>query len=146
METIIKKSIEGGYRAIIHCDKEVEFGGANAGRFEKNGLETMHGDSIWTFKHNGSSFSQQHSITVLDPLFWQALGKACGWGEEMYANEEEKKVLKDMTTPFNADSVFIQPSKSIISGPLYYALKFHEINLTQGWDKAVEWLSDLIKK
>ena len=52
---------------------------------------------------------------VCDHLFWQALGKACRW------NWLDKRNWK------------------------YFAIHFHEINLTQGWDKAVEYLEDLIK-
>jgi len=60
------------------------------------------------------------SEAILDQLFWQALGKACGWSE--FYREETG-----------------------YSEWLHNAIKFHEINLTQGWDKAVEYLEDLIK-
>ncbi len=58
-------------------------------------------------------------LMLLDPLFWQALGKACGWNPH-------KKI---------SDVDWID-----------HALRFHKINLTQGWDKAVEYLADLINK
>lgn len=54
----------------------------------------------------------------LDPLFWQALEKSCGW--EHYGVEGKEY--------------------------LDFALRFHEINLTQGFDSAVAWLSDLVDK
>lgn len=54
---------------------------------------------------------------LLDPLFWQALEKSRKPYEDSFGMGDWKKL----------------------------ALKFHEINLTQGWDKAVEWLEDLIK-
>lgn len=62
---------------------------------------------------------------VLDPLFWQALGKACGWGNKRTYNQ--------------ADQLEVESYWKM------YALRFHEINLTEGWDKAVEYLENLIK-
>jgi len=58
---------------------------------------------------------------LLDPLFWQALGKACGW----------KKVHDD---PKLCGRVFPDWKDN--------ALRFHETNLTQGFDKAIEFLQE----
>lgn len=58
-------------------------------------------------------------LVTLDPLFWQALGKTEHWDSGFSLEEYPWKI---------------------------YALKFHKINLTQGFDKAVEYLSELIKK
>lgn len=56
MENIIRKAIEGGY-------------------IRKNGsfslpMKLNDEFDIWEYDHNA---------IVLDPLFWQTLGKACGW-------------------------------------------------------------------
>ena len=57
---------------------------------------------------------------VLDPLFWQALAQTQfkGWGDV--------------------------PSENFC-GWLYNAQEFYRINLTQGFDKAVEYLEEIIK-
>lgn len=69
---------------------------------------------------------QSYKITVCDPLFWQALGKACGlsWVCESCVEYEKDNCQEKW---------------------LENALRFHEINLTEGWDKAVAYLEDLIK-
>lgn len=51
---------------------------------------------------------------------WQECGKACGWGD--------KSIIG-----------------SIIPKWQYVAFRFHEINLTQGFEEAVDWLEELIK-
>lgn len=73
-----------------------------------------------------------YANVVLDPKFFQALGKACGWGnmEVSFGNWDEP----------------IKMSTESVIGWKHIALKFHEINLTEGWDKAVEYLSTLIKE
>jgi hypothetical protein len=58
---------------------------------------------------------------VCDPSFWQALGKACGWECEDTAHPTGKDRWQ------------------------HYAFRFHEINLTEDWDKAIAYLEDLIK-
>lgn len=75
-------------------------------------------------KNGGSKTTDKFmKVDVLDPLFWQALGKACGW--------ELGKTKWDVATA---------PQW------LEYSLQFHEINLTEGWDKAVSYLEELIIK
>jgi len=73
---------------------------------------------IHFFENESDMFSYNTFQILCDPFFWQCLGKACGW----YTFPEEKSPRWQIT-----------------------ALRFHEINLTEGWDKAVEWLNDLIK-
>ena len=73
---------------------------------------------------------------VLDPLFWQSLGKACGWKK----TDEQLFWLGNIKDKVNDYSVC-----GIGELWKYYALRFHEINLTEGWDEAVKWLEDLIK-
>lgn len=77
------------------------------------------------FDENGNFDDEPYEVILMKADFWQALGKACGWsewsGEMGIMSEEEIALWK------------------------FYALSFYEINLTQGWDKAVEYLEDLIK-
>lgn len=60
-------------------------------------------------------------VMVLDPLFWQALSKTFNWKNKSYDS-------------WAFDSYWLQ-----------CAVKFHTINLEEGWDKAVAYLSSLIK-
>lgn len=80
-----------------------------------------------------SGYDKQVSATIvifrsniLDPLFWQALGKACGWRNKRTYNQADQLEVESYWT--------------------IYALRFHEINLTEGFSKAVEWLEELIKE
>ena len=96
-------------------------------------------DGGWKWRENNSEYllyligvrenseSDLRAITT-DPLLWQAIGKACGWTSDKgdYADTTVEEWTKNHW-------------KNI-------AIQFHEINLTQSWDKAVEYLSDLIKK
>lgn len=66
-------------------------------------------------------------LVVLDTKFWEGLGKTCKWTVDVTDDESGKKLYE-------------------IDNWMKHALRFHEINLTEGWDKAVEYLSDLIKK
>lgn len=109
MEQIILKAIEGGYKS------------------SENLIE------VWgVYHHVGYGF-------VLDPLFWQALGKECGW--ESNQCEKCKSTYPEYVNGCVRCGGHVSPDKN----HLHYALRFHEINLTQGWDKAVEYLEDLIK-
>ncbi len=58
-----------------------------------------------------------YRIIVCDPLFWQALGKASGWDKMIPMMAKDQWWLLD-------------------------ALRFHEINLTEGWDKAVAYVKE----
>lgn len=110
MENIIKKAIEGGYNGVSHQNQKGRWTGARVLSLD---------DMAWV---------------VLDPLFWQALGKACGW------NDENKfRMMGGVAHKINMETGKYIPIW------IYHAIKFHEINLTQGWDKAVEYLEDLIK-
>lgn len=70
---------------------------------------------------------QTYKDIVCDPLFWQALQKSCGW------HIAESSVVTDW-------------GEIRTSGKIYNALKFYEINLTQGWNEAEKWLQNLIKE
>ncbi len=102
MEKIIQKAQEGGYNADI----------------EKYGFG-------FRYYLMDDAEPTRKEVIVCDPLFWQALGKSCGWEWE---------------------------SKHERFGTRYYgtgawkenALKFHEINLTESFTSAVAWLEKLI--
>jgi len=88
---------------------------------------------------------------VMDSDLWKALGKACGWTEicdnpdHGFINAMGFHDIGRLGCPgcgHNDDHV-IESSRY---NWRKYALRFHEINLTQGWDKAVEYLEDLIKE
>ena len=70
----------------------------------------------------------QYDHTVLDPLFWQSLGKACGWGKNCPICDSK------------ANGLCSAHQYSTWQGN---ALKFYEINLTEGWGKAVEYIYQL---
>lgn len=117
MQEIIEKAIEGGYSiqesyymrhlnfiGLIHTN---EFNTV----FETDETVDIE-DNFGNMKKVPMTTSHQTKSLFFDHLFWQCLGKACGWTE----NE-------------------------IVSIPKYNMLCFMEINYTQGFDKAVEWLS-----
>jgi len=80
-------------------------------------------------------------VIVLDPLFWQALGRACGW-EGFYASKDD-----DTWGLYNIwDGKHQGLRDTGIEVWKYHALRFHEINLTEGWDRAILYLSELTKE
>lgn len=113
MENIIKKAIEGGWKPR---------------EFIKNHVLNV-----------GNRTFLLDDSPLLDPLFWQALGKSLGWENGTfdipvtgrnwiyYVNNNHAFNLKVRKEAWN-----------------YYGCRFHEINLTEGWEKAVEWLNNLI--
>lgn len=103
MENIIRKAIDGGWQPKSHPQVS----------FKKD-------STIQAFCMVTSN------AFVLDPLFWQALGKSCGW------NPNATRV--EGTAQYSRDPEWMSQ-----------ASRFYRINLTEGWEKAVEYLSDLIK-
>lgn len=72
-----------------------------------------------------------YSNIVLDPLFWQALSKSCEWGstgihKACLCGKEKHNNYELMEWHINASN-------------------FYEINIIEGWEKAVEWLEEIIK-
>jgi hypothetical protein len=114
MENIIKKAVEGGWGNIgsasitrIDCDSaDID------GKFYIHFWENVQSDM----------FSYNTFQVFCDPLFWQALGKACGWkGEKFFNGNLEDEWMEN-------------------------AIKFHKTNLTKGFQPAVEWLEQVIKE
>lgn len=109
MEDIIKKAIKGGYSGI-------------------NDLTgTWHGIKTHIIH-------RYYPLAVLDPLFWTALGKSCGWVEYAVCRTHgNQQCFKSKC--WDADG----------REWMYHAIQFHEINLTEGWDPAIAYLTNLIK-
>lgn len=82
---------------------------------------------------DGHDSQHVDELMLMDKTFWQSLGKACGWHycrfHSFMGKDSEVEVCHDCTHDEWCKK----------------ALRFHEINLTEGWDKAVKWLNDLIK-
>lgn len=71
---------------------------------------------------------------VCKPTFWQALGKACGWPPQENFSFADYPQFREWTMGR------IQQSQ-----PYSHALRFHEINLFDGWEKAVAYLEEITK-
>lgn len=59
----------------------------------------------------------------MQPVFWQSLQKSCRWERVRFPHQ---KAWSDKTW-------------------LLHAQNFHHTNLTEGWDKAVSYLQEIIK-
>lgn len=105
MDLIIKKAIEGGYIG----DKHLEMSPLEVRNFI-------------------DSFIANKEKVLLDPLFWQALGKACGWenSERYWSVEQEVKI-------------------TLLDSWENTAMTFHHKNLTEGWNQAVAYLQEVTK-
>lgn len=119
METIIKKAIEGGFLGEEGKQEKAEY--------------------IWRISG---------SVIVLDPLFWQSLGKVCGWGciavcSNCFTGNTESSMRLTQTCMKCGCKISGLLIKE--EGWAFYALQFHTRNLTEGWDKAVEYLTNLIE-
>ncbi len=111
MYKIIQKAIEGGYMQGFIFNS---IAGTGEIFFEsKNVLKQ-------------GTYRSKEKI-VLDPLFWQALGKACGWG----------------STNLYKATLYGKPSREIMEWEMN-ALHFYELNLIEGWDAAVEYITSLV--
>ncbi len=89
--------------------------------------------SRWN-KGTSLSLPELDRLVVCDPLFWQALSKTCEWGSTGLTKSCLEKLCNDG-----------MEIREIMVWEMY-ALRFHEINLTQGFEKSVEWLSNLIQE
>lgn len=127
MEKIIQKAIEGGYKDLLSFVSENQFWvvcNTKKTTFIENEESERYGDT----KEVSITWGERKEVIVLDPLFWQALGKACRWD------------ILGIGQPFNMGGDWYEEEWHI-----HYAIKFHLINLTEGWDKAVAYLEELVK-
>ena len=69
IEDALQKATKGGYHIDGSDGTETFYEGANRDC------------SAWTRKDNGSTFMVAMEETLLDPRFWQALGRTLGWSE-----------------------------------------------------------------
>lgn len=142
METIIKLAIEGGYAiqqpyyarpvlftSLKHTNEYYTV-------FELDDTTVIE-DGNGEEKTIPLTTSHQTSKIFLDPLFWQALGKASGWNSGVGYDGEIKKWYENQVI----STQFISQEPCV-----YEALRFHEINLTEGWDKAVAYLLSITSK
>lgn len=117
MENILKKASEAGYHRFV--------GTKWVSKVEKRGRMYQVSTNTDNETHNGKLWYRLSSVdpheAICDPIFWQSLGKACGWTNETKLVEDKSPLWKDN------------------------AITFFEINLTQGFDDAVGWLNNLIK-
>lgn len=137
MEEIIKKAIEGQWN-FEHLDTDglvpklefvrSEFRGTKYGIEVRALYKDADGKEYGSWVSFDSWVKHHQERTVLDYSFWQALGKACGWKNKF-----------EIENGINSNGTVGRPKW------LENAHIFHEINLTESWDKAVEWLATLIK-
>lgn len=122
MESIIKKAIEGGWGNIGNASvTSIDCDSANIdGRFYVHFWENVQSDM----------FSYNTFQELCNPLFWQAL--FCPVDYDHVPHEGGTVACEDCKITVNRRDV-------------KYALRFHEINLTEGWDKAVEYLLSTIE-
>lgn len=107
------------------------------------------------WKREGGLYAGYWQSPFMESDFWQSISKAYRWEYErvmyvckntecVYGNDYELETVLDgfcskcgvKKSPFQKDDQVW----------LKNALKFHEINLTKGWDKAISWLEDLLTK
>lgn len=121
MEELIKKAIEGGYKPEGTDFIELQMSGSKA---------------VFITEHTRNGY---HSINLsgeeifCDPLFWQALGKSCGW----------LKYMRNDGCQADNPSINDMPGQGWGITWKKHALRFHEINLTEGWQKAIDYLTNL---
>jgi len=84
--------------------------------------------AIWT-DGNGTETTIDVKWYMMSAQFWQALGKADSWGS-------------GNGCPICGE---VMTHKPYMMDWQREALRFHEINLTEGWDKAVAYLEELMK-
>lgn len=169
MEDLITLAVEGGWL------EGYQWKPVNSTRSRDNEV------FIGINHHNQIELPKQ--AIFCDPLFFQALGRKCGWGEwtmklsdvvhiweiEFYKPDTSK------TPVYICDKCFARKVNEIVTLEIEYsyeevkegnyesrkvirahggylrepwidiAKRFHEINLTEGWDKAVAYLQEVTK-
>lgn len=96
-------------------------------------------------------FTTYESATMcfMQSQFWKALAKGCGWEINMIyhmcftcGDSEGDWINKGFCRKCGKEQ---EPFEKLTSKWLYHALAFHELNLVEGKDKAVEYLSNLVE-
>jgi len=135
METIIKVAISGGWKP--QYEKATELNSV---------IHFCEDGSILATGENGKFLEvYDKSKIVLDHLFWQALGKACGW-KDLVCSFCGTEITRPASSLDDGWCRCDMKSTKAQNGWEYQALKFHEINLTESFEKAVEYLLTLIPK
>lgn len=131
MENIIKKAIEGGW-TVGEKYRMVDNPKIKGWWYEWDS-EDENGDPITLSNPCCYDHIQYQYPLIINPLFWQALGKACGWSSYACSWDSENPICRKWCSTGHRETW------------VWNAMRFHEINLTQGWNKAVEYLEELIK-
>jgi hypothetical protein len=76
IQEALNKAVDGGFHVNGADGADTDYSGANS-EF-----------SAWTRKDNDSSFIVPVEEMFLDPLFWQALGRALGWDHPISTVQE----------------------------------------------------------
>lgn len=90
-----------------------------------------------------NTHSKMLASDFMNSLFWQALGKACWW-----VNKPNDMIECDICKLKTCQKKFIKGelAKEVTDmNWLFYSIRFHEINLTEGWSAAVKYLEEVIK-
>jgi len=138
METIIKKAIEGGWSTWLKEDNY-----------------WISGEYIFWKTHIIKDEFEQRKMTFheafMDPLFWHYLGDSLAWfpwvqtrnGVKVCFLEEHEKRKRQSelgVSPVGGPLIEYVPTH------IFYGALFHEMNLVEGFDKAVSWLEALVTK
>jgi len=110
IEQIIKKAIEGGYAS----DRPE-----------------------YARQHLITGFEGDFRFMVLDPLFWQALGKACGW------NDDQRVELKGYVGDIRG-GIKVPIDLHTMTVAQFWATRFHNIMQVEDFDFAIRFIHDVI--
>lgn len=116
MENIVRKAVEGGWNPRPEKKAGIKLDSIFPSEFDGE-VAFLSSTFKESGKNNGRHFALYLTQIVCDPLFWQALGNSVNRTEWVM---QERWVN--------------------------YALNFHTKNLTEGWEKAVEYLQSIIVK
>lgn len=135
MEAIIKKAIEGGY------------GDIKKSLITRIDCESAHQDGfiyIHYFEKESETLKVNIGMVFLDHLFWQALEKACQWGRLRCTNCKEfaKPVRKNKDDPEYWHDCCNRKHLDYGKSGIGNATDFYKLNLTEGWDQAIQYLND----
>lgn len=118
MEEIIKKSIEAGVFGNPEKMAKINW-------FIGKGNEA----DLLFFDNGIAGITVSLHKQFMSKDFWQALGKACGW-------KKKEDFMKSHETVFMVGNNRVDEWR-------HNAMKFHEINITECFDKAIEYLKSI---